>query len=41
MSGKIVIYYITSYLKQEVDVHGKIYTDGEFGCLKLSDDLCR
>jgi len=24
---------------KEVDVHGKIYTDGEFGCLKLSDDL--
>ena len=28
-------------LRQEVDVHGKIYTDGEFGSLKLSDDLGR
>ena len=28
-------------LRQEVDVHGKIYTDGEFGSLKLSDDLSR
>ena len=26
---------------QEVDAHGKIYTDGEFGCLKLSEDLGR
>jgi len=24
---------------KEVDIHGKIYTDGEFGCLKLSEDL--
>ena len=24
-----------------MDIHGKIYTDGEFGCLKLSEDLSR
>ena len=34
-------YNRTAFPLQEVDAHGKIYTDGEFGCLKLSEDLGR
>ena len=34
-------YKRTAFPLQEVDAHGKIYTDGEFGCLKLSEDLGR
>ena len=34
-------YKWTAFPLQEVDAHGKIYTDGEFGCLKLSEDLGR
>ena len=29
---------VASFNMKEVDLHGKIYTDGEFGSLQLSED---
>ena len=41
VSYRFLYHKWTAFPLQEVDAHGKIYTDGEFGCLKLSEDLGR